>query len=185
MKKVLAAALLLVGSLCVGAQKSNDAIQKQIKSLHAEKSIYLTYDGNASKLMAYAPNFSDADAKNVGAMAMNFAMATFYPGQTLSTTPESINFTFWPMSKKPRFADSTGPWQVTLPSETLDLGNYRYAAKPSENMEYLNFQIKRTDLAKIATASAPVKFRLGSYNLSFTQDQLQLLRNFLSILDTK
>lgn len=185
MKTLLATIFLLVGFLAASAQKSNDAIQKQIKSLHAEKTIYLTYDGNASKLMAYAPNFSDADAKAVGAMAMNFAMAAFYPGQTLSTPPEIINFTFWPMSKKPRFADVIGPWQVTLSSETLDLGNYRYAAKPSESMEYLNFQIKRTDLAKIAAASAPVKFRLGSYNLNFTQEQLQLLRDFLAVSDIK
>jgi len=185
MKVLAAITLTLISFTALAAQKSNDAIQKQIKSLKAEKSIYLTYDGGSSKLMGYAPNFSDADAKTVGAMAMNFAMAAFYQGQTLTAAPDVINFTFWPMSRKPRFAGSTGPWQVMLPSETLDLGNYRYAAKPSENMEYLNFQIKRSDLAKIAAAPAPVKFRLGDYNLSFTQEQIQLLRNFLAISDVK
>src|SRR6478735_6896412 len=118
MKRLAAITLTLISFTALAAQKSNDAIQKQIKSLKAEKTIYLTNDGSSTKLMAYAPNFSDADAKTVGAMAMNFAMAVFYPGQTLTTPPQSVNFTFWPMSKKPRFAGSTGPWQVTLPTGT-------------------------------------------------------------------
>ena len=185
MKLLAAITLTLISFTALAAQKSNEAIQKQIKSLKAEKTIYLTNDGSASKLMAYAPNFSDADAKAVGAMAMNFAMAAFYSGQALTTAPETINFTFWPMSKKPRFAGSTGQWEVMLPTGSLDLGDYRYAAKPSENMEYLNFQIKRADLEKIAAASAPVKFRLGTYSMSFTQEQIQLLRNFLAVTDTK
>jgi len=185
MKTLAAITLTLICFSALAAQKSNDAIQKQIKSLKAEKTIYLTNDGSSSKLMAYAPNFSDADAKTVGAVAMNFAMAVFYPGPTLTTAPQTINFTFWPMSKKPRFAGPTGPWQVMLASGTLDLGEYRYAAKPAENMEYLNFQVKRSDLEKIASASAPVRFRLGSYNLSFTQEQIQLLRNFLAVSDSK
>jgi len=172
---------LLVFSAYASAQRSNDSIQKQIRTLKAEKAIYLSYDGSASKLMAIAPNFSDTDTKAAGIMAMNFAMAFFYPGQALSTPPELINFTFWPMSKKPRFAASTGPWQVTLPTGTLDLGNYRYAAKASENMEYLNFQIKRDDLAKIAASTEPVRFTLGKQAFTFTNEQLQLIRNFLSL----
>ncbi len=52
-------------------------------------------------------------------------------------------------------------------------------------MEYLNFKIKRDDLAKIAASTAPVKFRLGTQNFTFTSDQIQLLRNFLAISEAK
>ena len=185
MKTILTVELLLVvGALAVSAQKSTDTIQKQIKSLHAEKSIYLTYDGSSSKLMAIASNFADSEAQAAGLQAMNFAMAAFYQGQELTTAPDTINFTFWVLTKKPRFA-TTGAWEVSLASGALGLGDYRYAAKPSETMEYLNFKLKRDDVAKIAASTSPVKFRLAGQNFTFTAEQLQLLRNFLAISDTK
>jgi hypothetical protein len=184
MRTVFAFALVALCLVAVSAQKSNDAIQKQIKSLHGEKTFYLTYDGNASKLMAVASNFDDSETKPAGIMAMNFAMAVFYPGQQISTPPDTISFTFWPMSKKPRFA-TTGAWEVTLPGGNLSLGDYRYAAKPSEDMEYLNFKIQRADLARIAAATARVKFHLAGQNFTFTSDQLQMIRNFLALSDTQ
>jgi len=185
MKAPIAAVLLLVGMVAVSpAQKSNDAIQKQIKALHAEKSIYLSFDGNASKLMGVASNFDDSETRAAGIQAMNFAMAVFYQGQQINAAPDTINFTFWPMSKKPRFA-TTGSWVVDLPSGALDLGAYRYAAKPSENTEYLNYKISRGDLSKIAASPSPVKFHLAGQNFTFTSDQLQLLRNFLAVSDNK
>jgi hypothetical protein len=183
-KSTLTLALLLIGVVAVPAQKSNDAVQKQIKSLHGENSIYLSNDGSASKLMGIASNFDDSETKAAGIQAMNFAMAVFYQGQQIATAPDTINFTFWPMSKKPRFATS-GAWLVDLPSGALNLGDYRYSAKPSENMEYLNFKIKRDDLAKIAASGSPVKFHLAGQSLTFTQDQLRLLRNFLAVSDSK
>jgi len=184
MKSILAVVLLLAGTFAVTAQKSNDAVQKQIKSLHAEKSIYLSYDGNASKLMGVASNFDDSETRAAGIQAMNFAMAVFYQGQQITDAPDTVNFTFWPMSKKPRFA-TTGAWVVDLPSGSMNLGDYRYAAKPSENMEYLNFKMSRADLTKIAAANSPVKFHLAGQSFSFTSDQLQLLRNFLAVSDSK
>ncbi|HTH50868.1 MAG TPA: hypothetical protein VL501_02980 [Pyrinomonadaceae bacterium] len=184
MKLTAVVASLLLCCLAVGAQKSNDAIKQQIKSLKADKSITLTYDGSSSKLMASATNFSDSDAKAANILAANFGMAFFYPGQTLTTSPETINLTFWVMSKKPRFA-SSGLWEATLPSGPLSLGEYRYAAKPENNMEYLNYKISRSDLAKIAASPLPVKFRLGAVTWSFTPEQMQLLRNFIALSDTK
>jgi len=184
MKATLTAVILLLSVIAVSAQKSNEAIQRQIKSLHAEKSIYLSYDGSASKLMGIASNFDDSETRTAGIMAMNFAVAAFYPGQQIATAPDTISFTFWPMSKKPRFA-TTGAWIVDLPSGALNLGDYRYSAKSSENMEYLNFKLKRDDLAKIAASNSPVKFHLAGQSFIFTQEQLQLLRNFLAVSDTK
>ena len=185
MRMVLVSLLLCLATVGVVAQKSNDAIQKQIKSLKADKSIFLTFDGSSSKIMASASNFSDSDAKTANVQAMNFGMAFFYPGKQLANPPESINFTFWVMSKKPRFASTTGTWEVTLPSGTLRLGEYRYAGKPNENMEYLNFKISRDDLAKIAASPSNVKFRLGVAMFTFTSEQMQLLRNYILISDNK
>lgn len=176
-----AAAFLL--TLSVSAQKTNDAVQKQIKSLKADKNIELSWDGGATKVFAHAENFADAEARKAGVDAMNFGMAYFYPGTTLNAPPETINLTFWVLTKKPQFgADSK--WIVTLPGETLDLGVPQYTSKPSNKMEYLNFVIKRSDLAKIAAASG-VKFKLDKADLTFTPGQLQMFRDILSLSDTK
>ena len=67
--------------------------------------------------------------------------------------------TFWVLTKKPRFAENHN-LLVTGESGRLDLGAARYAAKPRENMEYLNFEISREDLAKIAQDAAG-RFSLG------------------------
>lgn len=184
MKTCLAGAVILAGFAVTYAQKSNDAIQKQIKALHAEKSIFLSSDGPESKLMAIAGNFDDVEAKAAGIQAMNFGMAAFYAGQQNTTASDPINFTFWVLSKKPRFG-TTGAWEMTLPAGTLSLGDYRYSAKPSENMEYLNFKIKRADFARIAASASPVKFILAGHHFTFTPDQLQILRNFLAVTDSK
>src|SRR5258706_11711761 len=181
---VFSALTILLLALTASAQKTNDAIAKQIKSLKADKSITLTYDGasNASKIFVRADNFSDAEAKKAGIQAMNFGMAHIYVGQALATPPDSFDLSFWILSKKPRFA-AANRWTVMLGSETLDLGDARYGAKPREDMEYLNFHISRQDLVKIA-ASTDVKFNLGDAGFTFTPAQLALFRNLLAVSDS-
>jgi hypothetical protein len=180
MKSFLSLILVLAATFSVSAQKTNDAIQKQIKSLKADKQITLSYDkaSNASKIMAVAGNFADTEAKKAGIQAMNFGMAFFYPGQSLAASPESINLTFWVLTKNPAFA-SGHAWTTS----TLNLGDARYAAKPSENMEYLNFQISRNDLQKVAASDG--RFKLGSHDFTFTSAQSQLLKDLLTISETR
>ena len=179
---LIAAAFLL--TISASAQKTNDAVQKQIKSLKADKNIELSYDGGATKVFAHAENFADAEARKAGVEAMNFGMAYFYPGTTLARSPETINLTFWVLTKKPQFGAET-KWVVILPGETLDLGVVpQYTSKPGNKMEYLNFVIKRSDLAKIAAVSTP-KFKLGKADLTFTTGQIQMFRDMLVISDTK
>lgn len=175
------AILILALSISAFGQKTNDAIQKQIKSLKADKQITLSYDrgGNASKIMATAENFADKDAKAAGVQAMNFGMAFFYVGQSLAASPEYINFTFWVLTKKPQFANGSR-WIVTLPSGDIDLGDSRYVGKPGESMEYLNFKIKRDDLAKIAAASN-VKFKLGQKQFTFTPGHIQMFKSLIAV----
>jgi hypothetical protein len=177
-------AILLLTSLSVFAQKTNDAIAKQIKSLKADKTITLTYDADskASKLFARAENFSDAEAKKAGIQAMNFGLAFFYVGKTLNTPPETITLTFMVLIKKPVFAGNHNWINSPSRSDALDFGDARYVSKPGENMEYLNFRISRTDLAKVA-ASADAKFKLGNFEFTFTPAQLTMLKNFLAVSD--
>lgn len=174
--------VLLFLALSASAQKTNDAIQKQIKSLKADKQITLTFDGGSTKIMAIGDNFADAEAKAAGIQAMNFGIAYFYPGKELTTPPETINFTFWVMSKKPKFADAHA-WKATIGTETLDLGDARYVAKSGENMEYLNFKLKREDLVKIANSTG--KITIGTSNFTFTASQLTLLKNIIAVSDPR
>ena len=182
MNKFILITLALASAFTVSAQKSNDAIQKQIKSLKAEKQIMLTYDsgGSSTKIMAISDNFADSETKAAGIQAMNFAMAFNYAGSTLAAAPETIDLAFWVMAKKPVFASSHG-WKAIIGTETLDLGDSRYGAKARENMEYLNFKLRREDLAKIANSTG--KITLGTASFTFTASQLTLLKNMVAVSD--
>jgi hypothetical protein len=174
--------LLGVGA-AFGQSKSNEAIAKQIKDLKAEKNITLSYDeaSKTSKIMVVGDDFGSEQDKRAGVEAMNFGMAFFYPGKALNVAPDEINFTFWVLNKKPKFAASHA-WAATVGSETLDLGDARYVAKPKENMEYLNFKISRANLEKIARGS-DVKIKLGTVELKFTPEQLRTFANLLKIIE--
>ena len=174
---------LFFASTLFAQSKTNDAIAKQIKELNAEKAITLTYDegSKASKIMVVGEDFGKEQDKRAGVEALNFGMAFFYPGTTLTQAPAEINLTFWVMNKRPKFADAHR-WTAKVGGETLDLGEARYAVRPKENMEYLNFRISRENLAKIARGGE-VKFKLGSAELKFTPEHLKIFSNFLKISD--
>jgi hypothetical protein len=174
--------VIFVATLAASAQKSNDAISKQIKSLKADKSITLTYDGNSSKIMATAANFADSEAKRAKIQAMNFGMAIFYSGKELTAAIDTFDFAFWVLTKKPQFGASHS-WKITLGGVSLDVGDALYAAKPRENMEYLNFKLTRANLVKITTEKSAVKFKLGTSEFTFTPSQLELFKNLLAITD--
>ncbi len=177
--------VILVAAYCASAQKSNDAISKQIKSLKAEKAITLNFDAGSdtSKIMVVSENFDGKEASKAGLQAMNFGMAVFYQGKSLTERPERFDLSFWVMTKKPKFA-AAHKWIVALTDETLDLGEARYTSKPRDNMEYLNFKISRTDLAKIA-AQNNVRFKLGNADFAFTSAQMTLFKNLLALADNK
>ena len=184
MRRFLLLTIILLSATLAEAQRTNEAISQQIRSLKAEKSITLTFDekGNSSKIMATAANFGGRDVSKAGLQAMNFGMAFYYAGSTLQEPPATINLTFWVMTNKPKFA-AANTWKVKLASETLDLGDARYAARAGENMEYLNFKIARADLAKIA-AGTNVKFTLGNAEFTFEASHIELFRKILAISDT-
>lgn len=186
MKKIITlAALIFTFSIAAAAQKSNDAITKRIKELNAEKSIALTYDDGAktSKMMVVTGNFGDSEAQNFGLQAMNFALAFYYQGQTLAAAPDEIMLTFWVLTKKPQFAESHA-LKFIAGKETIDLGEARYAAKPNQNMEYLNFKIAPADLALIARAPN-VKINLGAGVFMLTAEQRKTLADLVEIIGAK
>ena len=178
-------AIIFLSLSIASAQKTNDAVAKQIKALKAEKIFTLSFDAaaNASKIMVTADNFDNKEASKAGIQAMNFGMAVFYPGQAIATAPDSFNFTFWVLTKKPQFT-AAHTWTVKLSKETLDLGDARYVSKPGDSMEYLNFKISRTDLAKIA-AETDVKLKLGTAEFTFTPAHIGIFKNLLAISDSR
>jgi hypothetical protein len=184
MRSTIVFILILLASIAVSAQtKSNDAMAQQIKALKADKSFMLTYDKGSgmSKVMGSSESFSGAEAKKAGIQAMSFGTAFFYRGQALAAAADPIALTFWVMTKKPQFAGNH-KWTAVAGSETLDLGDAQYAAKPANNMEYLNFQVSRENLKKLA-GQANVKFKLGTAEFEFSAPQMKLLADLLKLSD--
>ena len=180
---LIALALLAFVQFGTAQTKSVDAAIAQSKKLRADKSISISYDAasNTSRVMLVADNFPDGEAKRAGILAMNFAAGFFFAGSELGSAPTPIKLTFWVKSKKPRFAEHHG---LTLyaGSEVIEAGSARYAAKPRQNMEYLNFELDRALLEKIAKQSN-VKFKLGDHEFTFTESQLRRIADLLLISD--
>ena len=131
--------------------------------------------------MYVAENFSNAEASKAGIRAINFAAGFFFAGSELRTAPDTVKLTFWAKSKKPRFSASHR-LTVYLGGEVLDLGDARYAAKAATGMEYLNFELSREALTKIANSSN-VRFTVGEHEFTFTSGQLKGLAALLLVSD--
>lgn len=186
MKKVfLTAAIVLAAAVLAAAQaKTNEQIEKQIKSLKADKNINLSYnsDGGTSKIFAVGEDFGKVQDERAGLRNFNFGMAFFYAGKSLTAAPETINWTFWVYySKKPRFVDAHNV-TISAGGETLDLGDARYVVKMNEGREFLNFVVPRQTLVKIAQA-ADVKMKIGTAEFAFTPEQIRTLANVVKIAD--
>jgi hypothetical protein len=177
------AVTLLSLTFSISAQVSNETLQSRINSVHAGKNVSLIFDAvsNTTKVMAVSENFSKEDASRSGILAMNFAMGIIYPGNYIVKSPDSFLLTFWVMSKKPRFGASHA-MTVALREEMLVIGSARYAAKPREQMEYLNFEVSRENLIKIA-GQTDVRFQLGDEQFTFTPTQMKLLADLLQITE--
>ena len=169
--------LVLMSSLSANAQKTNEKLTSQIRS----NKIKLTFDGGTTKLMAVAENFPDSEVKAAKVMAMNFAVGFFYPGQTFERMPSEMLLTFWVMSKKPVFAERHS-LTFFVDGDEVIVEDARYSARARENMEYLNFNISRDVLVKIASTSN-VHFKLGDATFKFTSDQMRMLADFLLLSD--
>lgn len=162
---------------------TSDVIRERIRTAQAGKQITLTHDaaGQTTKLMGVSDNFSKDEASRAGILAMNFALGFFYPGDSMVRPPESFQLTFWVMSKKPRFSRNHS-LTAAMPDEMLVIGSARYTAKAREQMEYLNFEIARENLARIAGQSE-VRFMLGDEEFTFTRSQMKLIADMLAVTE--
>lgn len=174
--------LLFLFSLNNFAQtKTNEAVEQQIKNLHLGQSFKLTCnpESGMSKIMVIADDFGYEQDKAAKVQGFSFGMAFFYQGKTLTIAPDEINLTFWVKTNKPRFAENHH-LTVFIGNETLDLGDARYAAKPNENMEYLNFKISRIDLQKMGNSSE-AKIKIGEAEFRFLPSHLRVFSGMAKI----
>ena len=177
---------VFVFAITLSAQPiSNETMRSRIRSARAEKSIELVFDeaGRTTKLMAVSESFEKNETARAELLAMNFALGCFYPGDTLAKSPETYLFTFWVLTKKPRFGENH-TMTAALKNEMLVIGSARYIAKPREQMEYLNFEISREHLTRIA-AQSDVQFMLGDETFTFTRGQTKLIADVLSITEVR
>lgn len=183
MSKVFFSAIIIVlaAAASFGQAKPNSEISRQIASLRMEKNVRLDYDksGNTSRLKAVTDNFSDSDVRRSGIQAMNFAMGFFYPGDVLKSAPDPIMLSFWVLTKRPRFGDDHS-LRAFFGGDSIDLGDARYVSKPSENMEYLNFQLSRANLARIAQTH-DVKLQIGKFEFNLTPEQRIVIAEILHV----
>jgi hypothetical protein len=174
---ILFSFVLLLSSFAAQAQKTNQQLTSQIRN----NKIKLTFDGGTTKLMAVAENFPDSEARAAKVMAMNFAVGFFYPGQKLERMPQEMLLTFWVMSKKPVFAERHS-LTFYVDGDEVIIGDGRYSSRERENMEYLNFNVSRDVLVKIAQTSN-VHLKLGDSTFKFTNDQMRMLADLLELSD--
>ena len=168
--------LIVLPLLVFAAQaqtKTNAAIQQQLKTLGSGQ-IAVNFDQNSkvTTIKAVAENFSNDEAKRAGVKAMNFAVGVIFPGDGLDRSPDRYMLSFWVLSGKPRFGEDHS-FNVFLGDETLQLGDARYTARARDGMEYLNFNVTRDQLKRIA-AESKVYFQLGGKTFNFTPSQLKI-----------
>lgn len=154
---------------------------RQIASLRAERAITLNHDpvGGSSRLMLVAENFTNDDADRAKVMAMNFACGFFFAGAELGRSPETMMLTLWVKTRAPRFA-SANELSFVVGGESLEIGPARYSAKADRQMEYLNYEVPRPVLERIASNSR-VTLRVGGREFQMTRGQLESLANLLLV----
>ncbi len=169
--------IVLISGSVIAQSRSNADISSRIKVLNAGKFITLTFNGSTTTLRAVSDNFSDAEAKRSGILAMNFALGIIYAGDKLSQTPDKLLFSFWVLTKKPRFGEKHS-LAFQKNGATVDIGDSRYVYKDRLDVEYLNFELSRDQLAVLATSES---IRLGSQTFTFTASQKRIIVDILDI----
>lgn len=183
MRRVLLISLVIFGCVVfVSAQKTNEAINNQIKSLKAEKTLELRYDkpSNFSKVLGYSADFGGDQDRANNLESFNFGITFFFQGSTLDAPPDSFTTTFWAQGKKPQFAESNALTVITAGGENLEVGNARYARKNGDPREFLNFIIPRGVLEKIVKAGE-AQLKIGKAAFKFKPEHIKLFSDMLKV----
>lgn len=155
--------------------KSNTAIEQQLRSSGSNATVKFDANSKVTTLKGIAENFSDADTKRTGARAMNFAVGAIYAGDKIDRTLDPLTLSFWIMSGgKSRFAEDHS--LAAVGTERTDLGIGRHTFR-RDGMEYLNFNLTRDQIGKLAEASAWI---IGGKQFTPTSAQQKLLREVLA-----
>lgn len=180
MKHLLPLAVIAACTVAALSQsKPNSAIQEQLRSSGANASVNFDPNSKVTTLKGVAENFSDTDTKRVGAKAMNFAVGAIYAGDKLDRSVDPITLSFWIMSGgKPRFGEDHS--LVAVGIEQTDLGVGRYTFR-RDGMEYLNFNLSRDLIAKLAAATT---WMIGGKQFTPTSSQRKLVRDILAATQT-
>jgi len=175
--------ILTFAAFAFAQTKTNDVIEKQIKTLKVEKNVTVSYDetGGTSEIFVIGKDFGREQDNRAGLNGFSFGMAFFYAGKILNAAPDTINLTFWAQTKKPRFAEAHN-LTIFAGGETLDLGDARYVSRQAEKTEYLNFKISRENLIKIAKADS-AKLKIGKAEFQFTPEHLRIFAALVKISD--
>lgn len=163
--------------------RSNDAIRQQLKSLGSEIAVNFDQNSKVTTIKGVAENFANDEAKRAGVKAMNFAVGVIYPGDGLDRSPEQFMLSFWVLSGKPRFGEDH-TFNVFFGDGTMQLGDARYTARSRDGMEYLNFNLTRDQIKRIA-AESKVYFQLGGKTFNFTPSQLKLFADLYLATEVK
>ena len=70
-------------------------------------------------------------------------------------------------------------FKIVAGGQTFDLGDGSYAAKPREDMEYLNFSVTREDLSKLVLPGS--RITIGNFQFTLTSSQANTIKNLLAL----
>jgi hypothetical protein len=176
MKYLLSVATILTLAAAVSGQsKPNSEIDKKLRGSGSNATVNFDVNSKVTTIKGVAENFSDADTKRSGARAMNFAVGAIYAGDKIDRSVEQLTLSFWIMSGgKSRFTEDHSLAAVS--TERTDLGTGRHTFR-RDGMEYLNFNLTREQIGKLAEASA---WMIGGKQFSPTSAQKKLLRDLLA-----
>jgi len=174
------ATIFLFATAVIAQSKPNTVIEQQLRSSGSNATVNFDVNSKVTTLKGVAENFSDADTKRSGARAMNFAVGAIYVGDKIERSVEPLTLSFWIMSGgKARFAEDHSLAAMNG-SDRTDLGTGRYTFR-RDGMEYLNFNLTRESVAKLAEAST---WMIGGKQFTPTASQKKLLRDILAATQT-
>jgi hypothetical protein len=174
--------IILTTIFCISAQsKTLEAVNNQIKTLKAEKYLETRYDkpSNMSKVSAFGGDFGKDQAKANNMNSLSFGMAYFFPGNAMTSAPDSLTTTFWAEEKNPTFAESN-VLTFVVDGENLEVGNARYARKNGDARQFLNYSIPRKYIEKIVKGR-DVQIKIGKAQFKFKPEQMTVLSNLLAV----
>lgn len=174
-------AVLTIAVFASAQSKTSEAINSQIKSLKAERTLEVRYDkpSNITKVMAFGADFGGEQTHPNNLSSFNFGITFFFVGDALTAAPDSFTTTFWAQGKKTVFAESNA-LTIMVDGENMEIGNARYARKGGDPREFLNFVMPRAALEKIVKGH-DAQMKIGKAQFKFKPEHIKLFSDLLAV----